>query len=225
MLAHRFAAAAAFSLIAAIIFSTPFSTVSAQAPSPAPFLSPEPLKPLGPLAPTPATTTNDCITPLLNMSDCLSYVQEPSTAKVPDKNCCPELAGLVDSNPICLCQLLGNSSLTESFGIKININRALKLPSVCGVETPPVSTCAAVGYPVPGPTASAPGVQPPEGIAGIPSAGNNDNRATNIPGVQPPEGIASIPSVGNNDNGATKIAGSAKEFLIGLAFSFLLTFF
>ncbi|KAF5727560.1 hypothetical protein HS088_TW22G01256 [Tripterygium wilfordii] len=56
---------------------------------------------------------------------------------VTDKPCCPELAGLVYSNPICLCTFLRKS---ETFGVKIDLNRALKLPSICDVETRDFST-------------------------------------------------------------------------------------
>lgn len=203
-------------IIAAIILS-----VSAQPPAPSPFsgtespTSPVPFSPAPttgvesptspePFAPAPTTGTNDCLMPLSNMTDCLSYVQMPSNATVPDKNCCPELAGLIDSNPICLCELLSNSSLTESFGIKIDVSRALKLPSICRIQTPPVSLCSDAGYPVPGPIAS----DAPQSVS---------------PGVQPPQGLPSSPSAGNN-NDASKIGSSAQALFIGLAFSFLLTF-
>ncbi|EEF40736.1 non-specific lipid transfer protein GPI-anchored 2 [Ricinus communis] len=210
---HSLPSCPAAAIWAAIILSSTLCMVSAQAPAsaPAPFsgMGPSvPEMPLGPSAPGPAT--NDCLTPLLNMSDCLSYVTESSNVTVPDKNCCPELAGLLDGNPICLCQLLGNSNLTESYGFKIDVNRALKLPSICRVSTPPVSLCSVAGYPVPGPIASEASPSP------------MDNQT---PGVAPPEGLASSPSTGNNGNGASGVAGSAQAFFVGLAFSFLLTFF
>lgn len=95
----------------------------------------------GPMAegPTSFPPSDDCLNKLLNMSDCLSYVTEGSNLTAPEKPCCPELAGLVDSSPICLCQLLGKS---DTYGIKIDMARALKLPSVCSVSTPPVSLCS-----------------------------------------------------------------------------------
>ncbi|KAF1862788.1 hypothetical protein Lal_00040054 [Lupinus albus] len=98
-------------------------------------------------APSPAGS-NGCFTALLNMSDCLSYVEDGSNLSKPEKGCCPELAGLVDSNPICLCQLLGNP---DSIGIKLNLNKAIKLPSICAVTTPPLSTCSELGIPVSSP--------------------------------------------------------------------------
>ncbi|KAF2300055.1 hypothetical protein GH714_007731 [Hevea brasiliensis] len=162
--------------IVAFIFSSTLCTAYAQAPSPAQFPPSAP----SPLGPSSAPTTLDCMTPVLNMSDCLTYVGQPSNVTVPDKNCCPELAGLIDGSPICLCQLLSNSSLTESYGIKIDI---------------------AMGYPVPGPIS---GPTPSE--------------------VSTSPGLASSPSSGNH-NGASNIAGSAQAFIIGFAFSFLLTLF
>ncbi|RLM99283.1 hypothetical protein C2845_PM06G18020 [Panicum miliaceum] len=80
-----------------------------------------------------------CMTSLLNMSDCLTYVTKGSTARRPDAPCCPELAGLVGSNPVCLCELL--SGAADSYGIAVDYDRALALPGICRVATPPVSTC------------------------------------------------------------------------------------
>lgn len=93
-------------------------------------------------APGPAGGTgidSACLNSLLNMSDCLPYVSQGSTARRPDAPCCPELAGLVGSNPVCLCELL--SGAADSYGIAVDYGRALALPGVCRVATPPVSTC------------------------------------------------------------------------------------
>ncbi|WCJ41530.1 Bifunctional inhibitor/lipid-transfer protein/seed storage 2S albumin superfamily protein [Euphorbia peplus] len=207
-------------IFAAITFSSLLSTVYTQAPSPAPIsamgpLSPGPVStPLGPTAQGPAAPGVDCLTPLANMTDCLSYVTEGSNSTAPDPNCCPELAGLVDSNPVCLCQLLSNSSLTSSFGIMIDLSRALKLPTVCRLSTPPVNTCAAIGYPIPpvaGPTADM-------GPSGTLTPGG-------VPGALSPGGLASNPSAGGNDSGALSISTSLESFLVGLGFYFLLTIF
>lgn len=168
-----------------ILFST-FYSVSAQAE-----------------APTASSPAGDvCANSLLNMSDCLSYVMAGSNDTKPVKECCPELAGLLDSNPICLCELLG-SNVTESYGIKIDLKRALKLPSVCGLQTPPLSTCAAVGYPVPGPV-------------GAPTASENSI----APGAQSPGAATPLP--GNDGNG---VLGSTLAFTIGLGIAFLPTLF
>ncbi|KAL5571282.1 hypothetical protein UlMin_020879 [Ulmus minor] len=84
-------------------------------------------------------SANDCLTLLTGMMDCLSYVQKGSNLTVPEKPCCPELKNVVDTNPICLCELLANGA---NYGLKIDLKRATKLPSVCKVDAPPLSTCA-----------------------------------------------------------------------------------
>ncbi|XP_030452564.1 non-specific lipid transfer protein GPI-anchored 2 [Syzygium oleosum] len=104
-------------------------------------------------APSPGPSA-DCLSTLLNMSDCLTYVEKGSNVTVPDKACCPELAGMVENSPVCLCELIGQSN---SFGIDLDMNRALKLPSACDVVTPPLSLCAAVGVPISSQGPAAPG--------------------------------------------------------------------
>ncbi|XP_030522693.1 non-specific lipid transfer protein GPI-anchored 2 isoform X4 [Rhodamnia argentea] len=89
-------------------------------------------------APAPGPSA-DCSNSLLNMSDCLTYVEAGSNVTAPDEKCCPELAGMVENSPACLCQLIGKNN---SFGIDIDVNRALRLPSACDVVTPPASLCA-----------------------------------------------------------------------------------
>ncbi|KAE9462048.1 hypothetical protein C3L33_06018, partial [Rhododendron williamsianum] len=138
------------------------AVVAAQAPAPQ---APGPETSTGTGAPGPSTVAGgpgpsaglDCMTYLYNMSDCLTYVVEGSNLTAPDKACCPELAGLVDSHPVCLCQLLGTN--TSSYGFQINFQKALKLPSVC-------STSPGASTPISG--ASGPGASTPKsGASGI----------------------------------------------------------
>ncbi|GAA0148476.1 hypothetical protein LIER_07908 [Lithospermum erythrorhizon] len=127
-------------------------------------------------APSPSP---DCMELLLNISDCLRYVETGSNLTEPDKGCCPELAGLVESNPICLCQLLGSPG--RKSGLRIEIKKALQLPSLCKVESPPTTSfCEAAGIPVGSPIASeGPSPASPddmsEGLAASPSTTNDDN--------------------------------------------------
>ncbi|XP_058107615.1 non-specific lipid transfer protein GPI-anchored 2-like [Magnolia sinica] len=118
------------------------------------------------LAPAPAV--EDCITPLLNLSDCLTYVESGSNVTKPSKGCCPGLEGLIGSSPKCLCQLLADPNITSSFGVQVDPSKALKLPTICKIDTP-VSLCALLGVPVGAPTtgggstaASSPTAPPPE---------------------------------------------------------------
>ncbi|KAF7038294.1 hypothetical protein CFC21_048494 [Triticum aestivum] len=110
-------------------------------------------------APAPAAgISSECMTAVLNMSDCLPYVESGSKTRHPDKACCPELDGLLQSNPVCLCQLLAGGA--DSYGISVDYKRAMALPGVCRLNAPPLSACAAFGVPV-GPS-SAP-------LTGVPS--------------------------------------------------------
>ncbi|MCL7025520.1 hypothetical protein MKW94_012638 [Papaver nudicaule] len=136
------------------------------------------------------------------MSDCLTYVEAGSNLTTPEKGCCPEFAGLVESSPICLCQLLGNSS---SLGIQLDVNKSLNLPKVCKVETPPVSLCATIGFPVGG--ASAPGsMSPGEAPSG------------SVMGPMGPMGPSpdSMPPSANPKNGSSFLQCSILVYLFGL---------
>ncbi|KAF8719424.1 hypothetical protein HU200_024137 [Digitaria exilis] len=143
-------------------------------------------------APGPAGGGIDqaCMNSLLNMSDCLTYVTQGSTARRPDAPCCPELAGMVGSNPICLCELL--SGAADSYGIAVDYGRALALPGICRVATPPVSTCTAMGYHVRvGPAAAPMAGMAPSPMTGMAPSGERPQ----FPGTSP---LASPPSSTNN---------------------------
>jgi hypothetical protein len=79
---------------------------------------------------------------VLNMSDCLPYVTAGSKTRHPDTPCCPEVAGLLESHPMCLCQLLAGGA--ESYGVDVDYKRALGLPGICKLNAPPVSACAGI---------------------------------------------------------------------------------
>ncbi|KAF7831549.1 xylogen-like protein 11 [Senna tora] len=191
--------------------SLPPSSEDSTAPSLSPAMAPADAG-TSASAPGPAGPGSDCFTALTNMSDCLTYVEEGSKLKKPDKGCCPELAGLVDSNPICLCQLLSKPSFA---GVKLDLSKALKLPSVCSVTTPPVSTCAAIGIPVSLPPSATPSGQP-----------GSSNLA---PSMGSPEGSMNSPSevapASPSGNEAISIKFSAVPFIFGLATAFVSIFF
>ncbi|KAL6853548.1 hypothetical protein ACP4OV_019577 [Aristida adscensionis] len=129
MLRRSAAAFVAAALAVVLALGTAAAQAPAAAPGPAAGISPE------------------CMNAVLNMSDCLTYVTAGSTARQPDKPCCPELAGLLESNPVCLCQLLAGGA--ESYGVSVDYKRALALPGICRLTAPPVSACAAFGVPIP----------------------------------------------------------------------------
>ncbi|KHN40236.1 Xylogen-like protein 11 [Glycine soja] len=174
-------------------------------------------------AAAPAPESNGCLMALTNMSDCLTYVEDGSKLAKPDKGCCPELAGLIDSNPICLCELLGKP---DSIGIKIDLNKALKLPSVCGVTTPPVSTCSAVGVPVSLPPSMSEGSLSPGIAPGVSSPSNTDASPASSPGGPGPSSEEAAASPSQNKNGVSAIQASAlTNFIFGLSTLFVSVFF
>lgn len=206
-------------LTLALISTVPAKTAAAPAPAEAP----APVSGLGPATPAPVETPApvsgpgpaasgpipgiDCITAVSNASDCLDYVTTGSNLTVPDKNCCPELAGLIESKPLCLCQLL-SGDVAKQFGLSIDLGRAVNLPAVCKIaNAPSASLCSVAGYPVAAP-ASGPstGLPPP------------------VPAAESPGGLAASPSAGEN-GAASSIAGSAFAVFGGLAFSILSTLF
>lgn len=206
-------------LTLALISTVPAKTAAAPAPAEAP----APVSGLGPATPAPVETPApvsgpgpaasgpipgiDCITAVSNATDCLDYVTTGSNLTVPDKNCCPELAGLIESKPLCLCQLL-SGDVAKQFGLSIDLGRAVNLPAVCKIaNAPSASLCSVAGYPVAAP-ASGPstGLPPP------------------VPAAESPGGLAASPSAGEN-GAASSIAGSAFAVFGGLAFSILSTLF
>ncbi|XP_057479522.1 non-specific lipid transfer protein GPI-anchored 12-like [Actinidia eriantha] len=163
---------------ATVLLAVAVLVSGAAAPAPAPRSGSVVQPPEHVAGPAPGSEGLDCISSLANVSDCLTYVEAGSNLTKPDEGCCPALAGLVESEPLCLCELLAGNA-TESLGLEININKALKLPSVCGVQTPPVSLCSLAGYPVEVPMPSqAPST--PGGMAPESGNGNNGNGATGI---------------------------------------------
>ncbi|XP_051134104.1 non-specific lipid transfer protein GPI-anchored 11-like isoform X2 [Andrographis paniculata] len=171
---------------AAVLLAAIFIAAAAQ-PSPAPSKPRRPAAAAPPTAAAPAPAPGlDCTMYLTNMIDCLSYVENGSNTSRPEKACCTELANLVNTQPICLCELLGHS---DRVPFPIDINRALKLPSLCKVSTPPVTLCAAIGIPVAAP-----------GPNGAPAAGSGSSDVVPSPSVtdslsdgsSSPQGSASV---------------------------------
>lgn len=164
--------------------------VNAQAPVGMPVQSPMAV-PIGSMAPGPAGGT-DCTTAIFGMSDCLDYVQQGSNATKPVPDCCNELSGLLKTQPLCLCLLLGD---TSSYGIDIDLSRALNLPTSCGLQLPSLSNCPAA------PTSS-PGEAP----------GSNEGPASS-PGVAASPGSA-------NENAAPTIGAFGLVSFVTVAISF-----
>ncbi|XP_038985953.1 non-specific lipid transfer protein GPI-anchored 11-like [Phoenix dactylifera] len=95
-------------------------------------------------APSPSM---DCTSALLNLADCLSFVEEGSKVTKPQGQCCSGLKKVVKEDAACLCEAFKGSS---DFGVSLNMTKALTLPSACGVSTPPFSKCKIAVAGVPG---------------------------------------------------------------------------
>ncbi|KAL8225294.1 hypothetical protein R6Q57_017851 [Mikania cordata] len=107
----------------------------AMSPKGVPVTSPKGVPVMSPGAPSPAV---DCVAAFSNVTACFTFVQVGSNLTVPDKGCCPEFAGLLESTPICLCQLIGQAG---NFGI--DLKKALMLPDACKLEVPSLDSCPA----------------------------------------------------------------------------------
>ncbi|RCV17176.1 hypothetical protein SETIT_3G198600v2 [Setaria italica] len=155
---------------AALVVAVAVAALLLASPGGAQPLAPSPAASASASAPGPAGgIDSSCMNSLLNMSDCLTYVTKGSAARRPDAPCCPELAGMVDSNPVCLCELL--SGAADSYGIAVDYARALALPGICRVATPPVSTCTAMGFHVRVGPAAAPVPGSPSPMSGMAPSG------------------------------------------------------
>jgi len=89
-------------------------------------------------APAPRATATDCSSALLGLADCLSFAEEGSKEMKPEGQCCAGLKEVVKEEVSCLCQAFAGGA---GYGVKLNMSKALALPSICGVETPPFSQC------------------------------------------------------------------------------------
>ncbi|GKE55989.1 non-specific lipid transfer protein GPI-anchored 2-like protein, partial [Tanacetum coccineum] len=122
--------------------------LEALSPMGAPMMSP------GTQTTKPPTAAPDCLTALSNVSDCLTFVQVGSNLTKPDKACCPEYAGLLESNPMCICGLIEQ---LDQYGV--DLNRAFMINDACKLEVPSLDSCPAapVSAPTPSSASEAPG--------------------------------------------------------------------
>ncbi|KAJ3680087.1 hypothetical protein LUZ60_016365 [Juncus effusus] len=60
---------------------------------------------------------------------CLQYI---NSTRTPSTSCCTPLKSLIESDPVCLCNILGSNSVTKQAGV--NSSKAIKLPQRCGAK-------------------------------------------------------------------------------------------
>lgn len=86
-------------------------------------------------APAPAV---DCSSLILNMADCLSFVQNGSTVTKPEGTCCTGLKSVLKADAGCLCEAFKSSA---QLGVVLNVTKASTLPTACKVSAPSISKC------------------------------------------------------------------------------------
>ncbi|KAM0952906.1 putative plant non-specific lipid-transfer protein/Par allergen [Dioscorea sansibarensis] len=94
--------------------------------------------------PVGAPVAMDCSNALMNLADCLTFVEAGSSVRKPEGKCCGGLKKVVKGQVSCLCEAFKSGA---DFGVKINMTKALSLPHVCGVNTPSISICKIAGGP------------------------------------------------------------------------------
>ncbi|CAI8584608.1 unnamed protein product [Vicia faba] len=129
-----------------------------------------------------AAAQSSCTNVLVSLSPCLNYITGNSST--PSSGCCSNLASVVSSSPLCLCQVLGGGG--SSLGININQTQALALPGACKIKTPPTSQCKTT-------TAVSPAISP---------AGTEAESPNSVPSGT---GSKSTPSTGDGSSSGNSI--------------------
>ncbi|CAM8960211.1 unnamed protein product [Rhodiola kirilowii] len=146
---------------------------------------------------------SSCTSVLLKLSPCLNFITGNSS--IPSSSCCTQLVGVVQSQPLCLCTVLGGGSI---LGITINQTRALELPGTCNVKTPPVSQCNSA--------ADEPATSPVGSPIGSPSASPPDSTGDDMPADHNPV-IPSDPSSGSGSALSPSANGSNNDNSLNLS--------
>ncbi|XP_059064654.1 non-specific lipid transfer protein GPI-anchored 15 isoform X1 [Cryptomeria japonica] len=134
-----------------------------------------------------AAQSSGCGTSLATLSPCMGYITSNVTTSLPPQSCCTALSSVVQSNAVCLCQLLTTNS---PLGFPINQTQALALPGACKITSPALTQCKAVaGAPAPSPAkGSRNGASPATGTApsSSPATPNAVSPSSNSPSLLPP---------------------------------------
>uniref|UniRef100_A0ACD5X9Y2 Uncharacterized protein n=1 Tax=Avena sativa TaxID=4498 RepID=A0ACD5X9Y2_AVESA len=74
----------------------------------------------------------ECADRLMGLATCLTYVQATATARAPTPDCCSGFRQVLGASKKCLCVLVKDRD-EPALGLKINVTRAMNLPSVCAI--------------------------------------------------------------------------------------------
>ncbi|XVE51452.1 hypothetical protein DITRI_Ditri02bG0041700 [Diplodiscus trichospermus] len=89
-------------------------------------------------APSPSSFFVDCASLILNKADCLSLMSSGSTVSKPEGTCCSGLKIVLKTDLECLCKSFKRSA---SFGVTLNVIKALTLTTICKVSAPSAISC------------------------------------------------------------------------------------
>ncbi|KAJ4954326.1 hypothetical protein NE237_011109 [Protea cynaroides] len=155
-----------------------------------------------------------CTNAIVGMSPCLNYITGNSPD--PSSSCCQQLASVVQSQPVCLCQVLNGGGATATLGIAINQTLALALPAACKVQTPSVSKCNAVNGPSTSPAAESP----------VASSAGSINSTTTPTSESPHSGTGSkmVPSTRVDTSDGNRNTKSPLHDLVVLLLLFMASF-
>ncbi|XP_020176614.1 non-specific lipid transfer protein GPI-anchored 13-like [Aegilops tauschii subsp. strangulata] len=79
-----------------------------------------------------ASDSKMCAEKLAVLATCLPVVDATATARAPTPDCCSGLREVLGDSKKCLCVLIKDRD-DPAIGIKVNVTRAMDLPSACSV--------------------------------------------------------------------------------------------
>ncbi|KAK4791745.1 hypothetical protein SAY86_032158 [Trapa natans] len=88
-------------------------------------------------APGPAAGAS-CEDVIYDMMDCVTYISEGSSSKLPSTSCCSGVKSVMDFSGKCICVAIESSA---QLGIQLNMTRVEELPSLCKLKPYPLGEC------------------------------------------------------------------------------------
>ena len=74
----------------------------------------------------------ECADRLMGLATCLTYVEATATARAPTPDCCSGFKTVLGASKRCLCVLVKDRD-EPALGLKINVTRAMNIPSACSI--------------------------------------------------------------------------------------------
>jgi hypothetical protein len=74
----------------------------------------------------------ECADQLMGLATCLTYVQATATVRAPTPDCCSGFRQVLGASKKCMCVLVKDRD-EPALGLKINVTRAMNLPSACSI--------------------------------------------------------------------------------------------